>query len=132
MAALPKNYDVETGFSGPESVLREISDHKHDTVVGVAGGARGAISQLKAMAHENRLAILFHLYFGPKSVRQLEQLLAMRQPAVSQQLARLRSDHMVKTERRGKQVYYSIANEDAFTIVDMLCRIYCPDTIKRR
>ena len=86
--------------------------------------ARNASSQLKAMAHESRLAILFHLYNGDKSVSQLEVLLDMRQPAVSQQLARLRSDHMVSTQRRGKQVYYSIASQHAFTIVELLHRLY--------
>ncbi len=86
--------------------------------------ARAASSQLKSMAHESRLAILFHLYNGPKSVSQLEGLLAMRQPAVSQQLARLRSDQMVATERRGKQIYYSISSEHAFVIVELLHRLY--------
>jgi len=86
--------------------------------------ARNASAQLKAMAHESRLAILFHLYNGDKSVSQLEALLDMRQPAVSQQLARLRSDQMVSTERRGKQVYYSIASQHAFVIVEMLHRLY--------
>lgn len=89
--------------------------------------ARSASAQLKAMAHENRLAILFHLYEGPKSVHQLEKLLNMRQPAVSQQLARLRADQMVSTERRGKQVHYSIASKDAETIVELLCKLYCRD-----
>lgn len=86
--------------------------------------ARTASSQLKAMAHESRLAILFHLYNGAKSVSQLEELLEMRQPAVSQQLARLRSDNMVETERRGKQIYYSICSEHAFVIVELLHRLY--------
>ena len=89
--------------------------------------ARSASSQLKAMAHENRLAILFHLYEGPKSVHQLEELLNMRQPAVSQQLARLRADQMVSTERHGKQVHYSIASKDAAVIVELLCKLYCHD-----
>ena len=86
--------------------------------------ARTASSQLKAMAHESRLAILFHLYNGPKSVSQLEILLDMRQPAVSQQLARLRSDQMVATERKGKQIYYSITSQHAFVIVELLHRLY--------
>ena len=89
--------------------------------------ARNASAQLKAMAHENRLAILFHLYEGPKSVHELEELLNMRQPAVSQQLARLRADNMVATERRGKQVYYSIVSQDAKVIVELLCKLYCHD-----
>jgi len=86
--------------------------------------ARTASSQLKAMAHESRLAILFHLYNGPKSVSQLEALLDMRQPAVSQQLARLRADHMVAAERRGKQIYYSISSQHAFVIVQLLHQLY--------
>jgi len=89
--------------------------------------ARNASAQLKAMAHENRLAILFHLYEGPKSVHELEELLNMRQPAVSQQLARLRADHMVSTERRGKKVHYSIASDDAAVIVELLCKLYCSE-----
>lgn len=91
---------------------------------GLVAHVRSATLQLKAMAHESRLAILFQLYNGPKSVSQLEKLLNMRQPAVSQQLARLRSDNMVATERRGKQVYYSIISDDALVIVEMLHRLY--------
>ncbi len=86
--------------------------------------ARQASSQLKAMAHETRLAILFHLYNGDKSVNQLEKLLKLRQPAVSQQLARLRSDHMVSTTRQGKQVYYSLTSQHAFIIVELMQRLY--------
>lgn len=86
--------------------------------------AKSASARLKAMAHENRLAILFHLYDGPRSVSELCDLLDMRQPAVSQQLARLRSDNMVSTERRGKQVYYSISSDDARMVVEMLNRVY--------
>lgn len=86
--------------------------------------AKSASARLKAMAHENRLAILFHLYDGPKSVSELCKLLHLRQPAVSQQLARLRSDNMVSTDRRGKQVYYSIASDDARMVVEMLQRVY--------
>ena len=94
--------------------------------------ARSASSQLKAMAHESRLAILFHLYNGDKSVSQLEALLDMRQPAVSQQLARLRSDQMVSTERRGKQVYYSITSQHAFVIVELLHRLYGSGPLEKK
>lgn len=97
---------------------------EHSDINPVVERARIASSQLKAMAHESRLAILFHLYNGPKSVSELEELLDMRQPAVSQQLARLRSDNMVATERRGKQVYYSICSEHASVIVELLHSLY--------
>ena len=87
-------------------------------------GSRRAITQLKAMAHSGRLAILFHLYGGAKTVGELSRLLGLRQPAVSQQLARLRAETMVKTQRKGKHVIYSIADEEAFVIVELLKKLY--------
>ena len=54
--------------------------------------ATAAAGFLKALAHEGRLMILCHLSSGEKSVTELETLLASRQAAVSQQLARLRQD----------------------------------------
>ncbi len=114
-----------------ETILQKPSTKHHTPASGanpaseqIIERARNASSQLKAMAHESRLAILFHLYNGAKSVSQLEALLDMRQPAVSQQLARLRSDQMVTTERRGKQVYYSITSKHAFIIVELLHQLY--------
>lgn len=117
---------IDNNYKKPQNVLKKpspdiLDNPENDNIV---ERARDASSQLKAMAHESRLAILFHLYNGPKSVSELETLLDMRQPAVSQQLARLRSDQMVVTERRGKQVYYSISSKHAFVIVELLHRLY--------
>ncbi len=61
---------------------------------------------LKALAHESRLMILCILAEGEKSVSELEDILNLRQPTVSQQLARLRADGLVSTRRDGKAVYY--------------------------
>ena len=63
--------------------------------------AREACDLLKALAHETRLMILCLLVEGEKSVGELERLTLMRQPSVSQQLARLRFDRLVKTRRDG-------------------------------
>ena len=52
------------------------------------GNATRATAFLKALAHEGRLMILCHLAAGEKSVGELEELLQMRQAAVSQMLAR--------------------------------------------
>ncbi len=57
--------------------------------------ARAAADLLKALAHETRLMILCLLFEGEKSVSELEQLMLLRQPSVSQQLARLRFDGLV-------------------------------------
>jgi DNA-binding transcriptional ArsR family regulator len=73
--------------------------------------ARTASDFLKALAHENRLLILGLIAARERSVTELENLLSLRQPAVSQQLARLRMDGLVRTRREGKAIYYSLASE---------------------
>ncbi|WP_051928869.1 helix-turn-helix transcriptional regulator [Thermopetrobacter sp. TC1] len=86
--------------------------------------AKRASEILKAMAHEGRLIILCTLYEGDKSVSELESILELRQPAVSQQLARLRGDKLVTTRREGKMIYYSIADEDVRAIIAFLCDLF--------
>ena len=87
--------------------------------------AARATALLKSMANESRLLILCLLAEGEKPVTELEQLLAMTQPAVSQQLARLRADRLVQTRREGKAIYYSIADKDVLQIIRLLYDIYC-------
>ncbi len=77
-------------------------------------------SFLKAMANENRLLILYHLADGEKSVTELELLLGIRQPTLSQQLARLRADSLVATRRAAKLIYYSLASDDAYRVIQLL------------
>jgi DNA-binding transcriptional ArsR family regulator len=73
---------------------------------GVQSSAASAF--LKALSHEGRLMILFHLSDGERSVSELERRLGARQAAVSQQLARLRSDGLVASRRIGKTIIYRI------------------------
>lgn len=89
--------------------------------------AREASDFLKALAHEGRLIILCLLVEGEKSVSELEAVVGMGQPIVSQQLMRLRADHLVKTRRAGKSIYYSLASEEARQIVTLLYRLFCEE-----
>ena len=83
---------------------------------------------LKAVAHEGRLLILCHLTSGEKSVTDLENLLHSRQAAVSQQLARLRLEGLVKYRREGKTIYYSLNDEKARKVIEMVYELFCcPD-----
>ena len=68
--------------------------------------AKRASNFLKALANENRLIILCCLAEGEKNVGELETMLGIRQPSLSQQLARLRSDGRAETRRDSKQIYY--------------------------
>ena len=87
--------------------------------------ARDASDLLKALSHESRLLVLCLLAEKERSVGELEQILALRQPTVSQQLARLRLDGLVDTRRDGKTVYYSIADDDVRRVIEVIYAIFC-------
>jgi DNA-binding transcriptional ArsR family regulator len=93
-----------------------------DTLV---GNAREASEFLKALSHETRLMILCLLAGGEKSVTEIERTLNLRQPAVSQQLARLRMENLVDTRRDGKNVYYSLARTEVREVIEALHRAFC-------
>jgi DNA-binding transcriptional ArsR family regulator len=87
--------------------------------------AETAASFLKALSHEGRLMILCHLAAGEKSVGELENLLGVRQAAVSQQLSRLRLEGLVSTRREGKAVFYSIHDPKVLRTVNLLNDLFC-------
>jgi DNA-binding transcriptional ArsR family regulator len=87
--------------------------------------AKEASEFLKALAHQSRLMILCILCEGEKSVTELEHLLALRQPTVSQQLARLRADGLVTARRDGKTIHYSLANNDVRTVIEAIHSVFC-------
>ena len=93
----------------------------------MARNARRASDFLKALSHESRLMILCHLSSGERSVTELEHLLSARQAAVSQQLMRLRQEGLVQTRRDGKQIYYSLADDRAVRVMDVIYDIFCGD-----
>ena len=80
---------------------------------------------LKSLANETRLVILFALAEGEKNVGELEEILGVRQPTLSQQLARLRADDMVSTRRESKQIYYRLSNEDAELVLGLIFELFC-------
>jgi DNA-binding transcriptional ArsR family regulator len=87
--------------------------------------ARDASEYLKALAHENRLLLLCLLAEKERSVSELEALLNLRQPTVSQQLARLRLDGLVDTRRDGKTIYYRLADESTRRVITLIYDIFC-------
>lgn len=99
-------------------------ERKHD-LLRMASNAERATEFLKALAHQSRLLILCILAEGEKSVSELEALLSLRQPTVSQQLARLRADGLVATRREGKAIYYSLANDDARVVIGAIYDVFC-------
>jgi DNA-binding transcriptional ArsR family regulator len=88
------------------------------------GSARRASTLLKAMSNERRLLILCHLAEGERSVGELESLVGLSQSALSQHLARLRRDRVVRTRRAAQSIIYSLEGEEALTIMEALRRLY--------
>ncbi|MCH4267358.1 MAG: metalloregulator ArsR/SmtB family transcription factor [Brevundimonas sp.] len=86
-----------------------------------------AVELLRQLANANRLLILCHLAEKERSVGQLEADLGIKQPALSQQLADLRQYGLVKTRRQSRSIYYSIADDRAQEVMNMLYEIFCGD-----
>lgn len=84
-----------------------------------------ATSLMKALANPDRLILLCQLSGGEKSVGELESLLDIRQPTLSQQLGILRDAELVKTRRDGKNIYYSICSESAMAVMQVLHQQIC-------
>jgi DNA-binding transcriptional ArsR family regulator len=87
--------------------------------------AHQASEFLKALSHEVRLLILCFLIAGEKSVSEIEKMLKLRQPAVSQQLARLRAEGLVDARRNGKNIYYSLARAEVRDVIGALHDAFC-------
>lgn len=109
---------------GVEEALRR-GDTVSSELQSLMRKARKASDFLKALAHENRLLILCLLSERERSVGDLEELLSLSQPAVSQQLARLRLDGLVETRRVGRTVYYSLADETTKRFIGAVYDKFC-------
>ncbi len=89
--------------------------------------AARASALLKAMSNERRLMILCNLLQGEKSVGELEKAVGLSQSALSQHLARLRRDRLVRTRRSAQTIYYSLKGGDAVAVMETLYRLFCSD-----
>ena len=88
--------------------------------------AGAASSVLRTLANEDRLLLLCQLSQGEKSVGELEALLDLHQPTLSQQLGVLRTEKLVNTRRDGKRIFYSIADQKILILIATLHSLYCP------
>lgn len=86
--------------------------------------SRRATALLKAMSNQHRLDVICQLAAGEKCVGELESVIGLSQSALSQHLARLRRDHLVKTRRSAQTIYYSLAGGEAGALIRALHNIY--------
>ncbi|MDP5070122.1 MAG: metalloregulator ArsR/SmtB family transcription factor [Congregibacter sp.] len=91
----------------------------------MAEHAEEATLLLKALANKNRLMILCLLSEGELSVGELQSRLLLGQSALSQHLAVLRQDKLVRTRRASQTIYYSLADKRSASIIELLHDMYC-------
>jgi len=84
-----------------------------------------AVVLLKAMANEWRLMILCQLSEGEKTVSELQSILGLSQSALSQHLAVLRRERIVRSRKEAQSVSYSLSGDDATEVMKTLHEVFC-------
>jgi DNA-binding transcriptional ArsR family regulator len=87
--------------------------------------ARRAADLLRTIGNERRLMILCELGRGELSVGRLAQIIGLSQSALSQHLAVLRQNGLVRTRRDSQTIYYSLDGDEAQRIIETLYGLYC-------
>lgn len=87
--------------------------------------ADAACRLMKALSNPDRLLLLCQLSQGEKRVGELEELVGIAQPTLSQQLGVLRDEGLVSTRREGKSIYYCIASPQALAVMGVLYAEFC-------
>ena len=80
---------------------------------------------MKVLANADRLLILCQLSQGEKRVGELEELLGIVQPTLSQQLTVLREEELVSTRREGKNIYYQLCSPQALAVMEVIYGQFC-------
>ncbi len=84
-----------------------------------------ACQMMKVLSNPDRLMLLCQLSQGEKRVGELEEILGIVQPTLSQQLTVLRDEELVTTRRDGKSIYYQIASPQALAVMNVLFEQFC-------
>jgi DNA-binding transcriptional ArsR family regulator len=83
-----------------------------------------AADLLSAMSNAKRLLILCNLVEGEMPVGQLAEMVGLSQSALSQHLAKLRARRLVATRRDAQTIYYSIASDSVYHVLQTIGDIF--------
>ena len=84
--------------------------------------AAEAAEVMKLLANEQRLLLLCRLTSGEASVTELVDSCGLSQSSGSQHLAKLREGGLVATRRDGTTIFYRLADDGVYGLIDMLCQ----------
>lgn len=80
---------------------------------------------MRALSHEARLLVLCELVGGECTAGELVKRSGLSQSALSQHLAKLRDEGLVKTRRESQSIFYAIADLKATRLLGVLHELYC-------
>lgn len=72
----------------------------------------------KVFSDSTRMRIMYRIFDGPVSVGDIAESLDMSQSAISHQLRNLKENKLVKSERDGKSIMYSLLDEHVKIIIN--------------
>ena len=93
--------------------------------------AAEACRLMKVLSNPDRLLILCQLSQGEHRVGELEALLGIVQPTLSQQLTVLREEALGRTRRDGKNIYYLLDSPQALAVMQVLYAQFCAASRKK-
>lgn len=86
----------------------------------------GEASQfLKRLSNPDRLMVVCALVDEELSVRQMEDMLGIRQPGLSQQLAELRTAGLIASRKEGREVFYRLEDPRVRAFMEIMHRLFC-------
>jgi len=94
--------------------------------------ADAAARLLKTLANDQRLRVLCFLFDEELSVGEINEGVELSQSALSQHLAKLRAEGIVKTRRDAQTIYYSLADGAVRQIIATLHDIYLRGADRKR
>lgn len=74
-----------------------------------------------------RIQILMVISEQPACVCHLEAALGLRQASISQHLMMLRKSGLVKTQREGRNIYYSLTNPRLINLIEEAANLSCAE-----
>ena len=107
------------------SAQAEISNPRPLDLEVLRQSANAACRLMKTLSNPDRLLLLCQLSQGEMNVGELEALVGIAQPTLSQQLGVLRDEGLVSTRREGKNIYYQFASPQALAVMEVLYSQFC-------
>lgn len=78
------------------------------------------VEKLKAISHPHRLCIIKGLIDNSCNVSKIQECLQLPQSTVSQHLARLKAAGIVKGDRNGLEIRYSVVDKEVMAITSII------------